>query len=156
MIGKSQDSRSVSLPARGYFGPVALRSAVLFAALWAVVGCNGVSKEVYTLNPDGTGKVEFKLVQQLESPMQLGDGGGKSKDEKARDRVRNVLDASEGVEAWSDVTYKTAKINDEWRVLIRGTAYFRDPSKVKFAEQDRVLRARWTRGRNGRDRKSVV
>jgi hypothetical protein len=88
-------------------------------------------EKIYTLNPDGSGKVQFKATFPLDSVINLnGDGGAEpSPEEKAKDAVSKILKKSEGVAAWADVSYK---INDEGKIEFQGTAYFSDLNKVEL------------------------
>ena len=88
-------------------------------------------EKLYTVNPDGTGKVVFKATFPLDSVINLNqnDGAKPSPEKKAKDAVTKIFEQSEGVAAWADVTYK---INDEGKIKFQGTAYFNDLNKVKL------------------------
>ncbi len=89
-----------------------------------VVGC-GNTKETFTLNPDGSGRVA------VEATFQLINMGNEDSDPKAdvRQAVKKTLEESKGIDAWKDVS---ATRDDEGNVVFKGTAYFPDISKIKF------------------------
>ena len=91
----------------------------------SLAGCIENSEE-YFINPDGSGKVVYESSLQQ---MDFGMGKQKSPDEKAKDMVRAELENAAGVDAWRDIHYES---DGEDKVLFRGTAYFRDLSKLKF------------------------
>ena len=86
---------------------------------------------VYTLNPDGSGKVNVKATFPLDSLFELHIPGENtlSSEEKAQKVVKNLLEKSEGVAAWSSISYK---INDDNKIELQGTAYFKDVNTVKL------------------------
>lgn len=87
----------------------------------------------YILNPDGSGKVEFQATFPLDSGLNLNfndnDNEEQSPEAKARQAVTDILEESEGVAAWTNVTYK---ITDEAKLAFHGTAYFPNLNKVKL------------------------
>jgi hypothetical protein len=90
------------------------------------------SEQVYTLNPDGSGKVDITLVTPV-SPfgvMAHGPTGAKksSLEEKKRDFLSGMLGESQGADAWKDVS---AEFTPDGRLKFGGTAYFKDFSKFK-------------------------
>jgi hypothetical protein len=90
--------------------------------LLSAIGCFE-SKEDYVLNPDGSGKVT--IVGTFETTM---PGMPASTDPKATMmEVKELLEKSKGVDAWSGVTYDRTK---EGRISFKGTAYFPDISKL--------------------------
>lgn len=96
--------------------------------LLALVGCIE-TKEEYTLNPDGTGKVKREAVFQ---PMNLNLGGDDAKpspEEEMKKAVREELEKAEGVEAWQDVAYQRDATG---KIKFTATAYFRDLGKLKL------------------------
>ena len=103
-------------------------AAVLAVAALVVVGCVETRQE-FTLNPDGSGKVVVEIVQ-ADVPFRFGQDAEKPDPElQARQLVKQVLDHTEGVDAWSDVSYQRT---EDGRTRIKGTAYFKDFSKLKF------------------------
>jgi hypothetical protein len=99
------------------------------------------TKEDYTINPDGSGKVVHECSFQS---LDL-SGQNPEADEALRNAVREVLDKSEGVEAWRDVRFKTL---DDGRLFFRGTAYFKDLSKLVIQNQQ-MLKFGWKRTADG-------
>ncbi len=97
---------------------------ILFVVLvlLSAIGCFE-SKEDYVLNPDGSGKVT--IVGSFETTM---PGMPPVSDPKETLRhVKELLEKSKGVDAWSAVSYEGTK---EGRVSFKGTAYFPDISKL--------------------------
>ncbi len=94
----------------------------LILVLLSAIGCFE-SKEDYVLNPDGSGKVT--IVGSFETTM---PGMTPVSDPKEGIRhVKELLEKSKGVDAWSGVSYDRTK---EGRVSFKGTAYFPDISKL--------------------------
>ncbi|HEY7160075.1 MAG TPA: hypothetical protein VH815_02400 [Acidobacteriota bacterium] len=90
--------------------------------LFSAIGCFE-SKENYVLNPDGSGKVT--IVGSFETAI---PGMADVADTKEGMRqVKELLEKSKGVDAWSGVSYDRTK---EGRVSFQGTAYFPDISKL--------------------------
>ncbi|MFH1347453.1 MAG: hypothetical protein ABIH22_02060 [Candidatus Margulisiibacteriota bacterium] len=86
-------------------------------------------KQIYYLNPDGSGKVAVDvLFQAIEIEMT----GMEKQDttEILTDAVRKTLNGSQGVDAWKDVAYK---LTDDGRISFKGTAYFPDVSKLRLS-----------------------
>ena len=100
--------------------------AVLAAGV-LLAGCIE-AKQDYTLNPDGSGKVVLDLLMQ-EMPISLGQAEKPDPDLLARQTVRRMLNHSDGVSAWADVAYLRT---EDGRTRFKGTAYFKDLSKVRF------------------------
>lgn len=100
--------------------------------LWgALTGCIETKKEV-TLNPDGSGKVIYKSIQPVDGNIGFNMGAEQkeeSPDEKAKKEVQSMLENSEGVDAWENVSYK---INDIGKLEFEGTAYFKSFDKLKL------------------------
>ena len=96
-------------------------------SLLFLTGCFD-TKEDFTINPDGSGKV---TIESVFAPFQLdmGDDDKKTPDQKLQSAIKDVLDNAKGVAAWRDVSYKQ---QDDGRVWFKGTAYFADLSKVEF------------------------
>lgn len=101
---------------------------ILLPFLFLLTSCFE-EERIYTLNPDGSGKVEFKATFPLGSTINLNEGASPSPEQKAKKAVTKTLEDSEGVAAWANVSYK---INDEGKIEFKGTAYFKDINKVKL------------------------
>jgi hypothetical protein len=94
-----------------------------------LTGCFETTQE-YTLNPDGSGKVVHESTFQR---LNLSPGGDQADPAEAlRDAIRDVLKDAKGVDAWRDVTFKKL---DDGRMYFRGTAYFKDLSKLEIPNQ---------------------
>ena len=103
-------------------------AAALFLAV-LLTGCFDTKQE-YTINPDGSGKVVHECTFQH---MSLNMGGADTDPQEAlRDAIRDVLKNAKGVDAWRDVTFKQM---DNQRMYFRGTAYFKDLSKLEIPNQ---------------------
>jgi hypothetical protein len=99
-------------------------SALLLAL--AASGCLEV-KQLFTLNPDGTGKV---VLESTVKPFSL-DESKPNKKEQANDFVENVINSAVGVDVWKDVS---CKVLPDGRVLFKGTAYFKDLNTLNLKE----------------------
>lgn len=87
-------------------------------------------ESTYTLNPDGSGKVEFQATFPLDSMINLGgERPERTPEQKAKSAVANIFENSQGVSAWKDVSYK---VTDEGEIQFRGTAYFDDLNRLEL------------------------
>jgi hypothetical protein len=94
--------------------------------LLLLAGCFD-TKEEFTLNPDGSGKV---TVESVCAPFQMDmTGEKKTPEQKLQAAIKNIFDNTKGVAAWRNVTYKQ---QDDGRIWFKGTAYFEDLNKVQF------------------------
>jgi hypothetical protein len=112
----------------------------LFAPLVALgllilAGCEQ-TQTVLSINPDGTGKLQYTATFPLDIEMpgnveMSGSGHSKAKtdDQKVADALKNVLGKSAGVDAWSGVS---CTATPDGLILFKGTAYFRDLAKIKI------------------------
>ncbi len=82
-------------------------------------------KRVLILNPDGSGKMT------VETEMMKGLSFGAEQDEKEtmKTAVANLIKSSEGIEAWTGISYKMTEAD---MIAFKGTAYFRDVTKIKL------------------------
>jgi len=97
--------------------------------LLATGGCFDTTED-FTINPDGSGKVVHECTFQ---PVDLNLGNNNQDPGVAlTNAVREVLENCKGVEAWRDVTFKTL---DDGRTYFKGTAYFKDLSKLDIPNQ---------------------
>ncbi|MCX5637722.1 MAG: hypothetical protein NTX52_08540, partial [Planctomycetota bacterium] len=121
---------------------------LLIIAFATIVGCIE-TKDEFTVNPDGSGKVIHEITFPVNlgagfqamgggAPPEMGDGkppsgmtGNKPSDPQAqlKDSVREILGKSSGVDAWKDVSYK---ITDDGKMYFKGTAYFPDINNLKI------------------------
>jgi hypothetical protein len=103
-----------------------------------VSGCFD-TREDFTLNPDGSGKVVHECTFQT---MDFNAGNEAQDTGRAlTNAVRELLQQAKGVEAWRDVSFKTL---DDGRLYFRGTAYFKDLSKLEIPNQT-MLEFDWTK-----------
>ncbi len=98
-----------------------LVAAILFS------GCFE-SEDVYTLNPDGSGKVE-REIRFEPAEWVFFDERFRDPDRVLRNAVRDELRKARGIEVWRDVEYRWTE--DE-RIYLRATGYFRELSEVRF------------------------
>ncbi len=97
------------------------------ALVLALTGCIEIYDE-YSLNPDGSGKVERRTVVSGMAFEAFG-GGGDAKTQ-ARQNVREMLNDSTGVEAWKDIRYE---VRPDGKTEIFATAYFSDLNALDLA-----------------------
>jgi hypothetical protein len=102
----------------------ALASFMLFALLLS--GCHETRQE-FVLNPDGSGKVIMEALFHLEKFNPMEDD--QTPDEKLKGAVRSILEESEGVEAWRNVSFRML---EDGRGFFGGTAYFPKVAELKF------------------------
>ncbi|GEM_PF-6794549 len=115
-----------------------LRLASLLPFFLLLTGCCEFTEE-YTINPDGSGKVILETAFQ---EVDINDGFvfsvtvNKVKKEKLtpemdlKKSVSKVLN-TKGVDVWKDVE---AKYLSDGRMWFKGTAYFKDLSKLELSE----------------------
>lgn len=90
-----------------------------------LAGCLDLGEE-YTINPDGSGKVKVRCAL---TPMRF-TTKKQSPEELLKSDVRDTLQKCGGVDAWSDVS---AEQREDGKIEFRGTAYFRDFSKLELS-----------------------
>ena len=110
-------------------------SVMLLCLAAALSGCFERTL-VYTLNPDGSGKVVFDLTEPPPSPIGLGRTSastqpdanlGQTTPSLSQDALKQFFEAARGVEAWSDLS---CEILDGGGKRVRGTAYFPDVGRL--------------------------
>ncbi|MGC9943027.1 MAG: hypothetical protein ABSE48_14445 [Verrucomicrobiota bacterium] len=96
-------------------------------ALIFLTGCFD-TKEDFTLNPDGSGKV---VIESICSPLQLPMNGNdkQTPEQKTQAALRSILDNVKGVTAWKNVSYEQQQ---DGRYQFKGIAFFKDINKVVF------------------------
>lgn len=99
-----------------------LLTLIFFTASIILSGCLDVEQH-YTLNPDGSGKVSI----DADLTDWTLDASDKDIKEKLRERVKDFIDSTKGIDAWKDVSYTM----NEDKVHFQGTAYFPDITKVE-------------------------
>jgi len=87
------------------------------------------SKETYTLNPDGSGKVVYELTAPLAPDLM----GTKQSDPEvqARNSVDKLLKESSGIDTWADISWS---LTDDAKLYFKGTAYFPDYNQVQLSQ----------------------
>jgi len=98
-------------------------------AALAVGGCFEMT-QVLTLNPDGSGKMLMDSYMKA-PPMMMGGDDKPDAKEIAKGMAQQMVSGTNGVEAWSDLSYEVAK---DGRTHIQGTAYFKDYTKLKLKQ----------------------
>ena len=101
---------------------LAITTAFLLAACYQ-------EERTYTLNPDGSGKVVFELTMPLDAAISFGNDDNKKPEEKLKDAAREILEESEGVSAWTDVSFA---LKDDEKIDFKGTAYFKDLNQLNL------------------------
>lgn len=117
---------------------------ILAAGLGLLVFTTGCfdTKEDFTINPDGSGKVVQECAFRA---ISLGNQN-QDPETALTNAVREVLEQSRGVEAWRDVSYK---LLDDGRFYFKGTAYFTNLSNLDIKNQT-MLEFNWKKSANGR------
>ena len=135
-----------------------LNSVILAAAIVALAGCVE-TKDDFTINPDGSGKVVHELTFQpmsfdmtgggtsfemtpgeISLEMNVNEPPGESSFDitstepddpqaQVKKSVKEILTKSSGVDTWTDISYKMT-IDD--RVYFKGTAFFSDINKLSL------------------------
>ena len=93
----------------------------------ALTGCVEIYDE-YTLNPDGSGKVERRTVAGDMAFEGFGAAGDAAS--QARQTVREMLKESVGVDAWKDVRYE---VRPDGKTEVFAVAYFSDLNALELA-----------------------
>jgi hypothetical protein len=108
--------------------------------LFLTSGCFDTTED-FTINPDGSGKVIHECLFQ-----RMSFGAEKETPEEAmRSAVKEVLEKSKGVDAWRDVSYQ---LRDDGRIFFRGTALFKNLSKLHLHNQT-MLEFTWKKYGDG-------
>ena len=103
--------------------------AGLLAALLMLAGCDTQTNQTYSLNPDGSGKVEIDITK---GPQMGYDKASMPPIEKrTADEVTALLTKAKGVDTWKGVTI--TPMEDGARFHITGTAYFSDVNKLEIS-----------------------
>jgi len=126
-----------------------------------VTGCLE-TKDDFTVNPDGSGKVVHELTLQPMNLGALGGGGGlnmggaeqpggQTPDPlvEMKKSVKGILDQSEGVDTWKDVFYERTP---DGRTYFKGTAYFSDINDLTLGtgQMSADMGLRFSRDASGR------
>jgi hypothetical protein len=94
------------------------------------------TKQDYTINPDGSGKVTHECSF---TPFQM-NGEDETSQEALQGAVSRVIKDAKGVEAWNDVQFKRL---DDGRIWFRGTAYFPKLENLEIPNQS-MLEFKWS------------
>jgi hypothetical protein len=121
-----------------------MRAIFLVAAALAsaalVAGCLEAKCD-FNLNPDGTGKVVGDMMFIVQPPFKKAPSKSdtaetaKPPEEEMNEIVTSIIRRSSGIDAWKDVAFSRAP---DGRIHFKGTAYFKDLSKVKIWPDDRT------------------
>ena len=101
--------------------PRILTTVIAVAAATLLSGCFD-TKDQFTLNSDGSGKVIHESSFQS---MNL-TGDNDNSEASLKEAIAKVIEQAKGVEAWRDVMFKRL---DDGRLYFKGTAYFKDLSQ---------------------------
>jgi len=122
------------------------RLSAILAAAALVAGCFE-GKAEFNFNPDGTGKVVGEILFPSRAPWLQKRYSSRPADPNApaepapspedemNECVTTMLKRSVGIDAWKDVSFQRAT---DGRVLLKGTAYFKDLTKVRIYPDDRT------------------
>lgn len=124
-----------------------IRAWVVILAAVTLSGCYE-TKQDYTINPDGSGKVvvEVTMAPGAVNPLGGAETAAKSPDESARDLARDLVKESTGIETWTDVSFKPTADGRAW---FKGTAYFRSLTAVELHNID-IVKPAWSIDAKGR------
>lgn len=115
-------------------------AVVCLGALPLLTGCFE-TKDEFTLNPDGSGKVMHECSFQQ---INLG-GDNEATEESLKEAVGKILTEAKGVEAWRDLSYKRL---DDGRLYFKGTAYFTNLNTLDIPNQT-MLEFAWQKTAGG-------
>lgn len=129
--------KSVTPSMKKISAPRVFAGVIGLITLGLLAGCFETKQE-FTLNPDGSGKVVHESRFQT---MDLsGNKQGSEKQMKAA--VGELIGKARGVDAWRDVSYE---LLDDGRIAFKGTAYFRNLSALDIPNQT-MLEFDWATG----------
>ena len=97
---------------------------LLLLGAFLLSGCFQYKRELI-LNPDGSGK----MILETEIMKGLSFGAEQDEKETMKTAVANLIKSSEGIEAWTGISYKMTEAD---MIAFKGTAYFRDVTKIKL------------------------
>lgn len=86
------------------------------------------TKQEFTLNPDGSGKVKHECLFQNVSLNNEPD----TSEEALQSAVAKVIKSCKGVDVWRDVSFKRTADGKIW---FQGTAYFKDIAELNISNQ---------------------
>jgi len=97
--------------------------------LLSVSGCFEAEEE-YVINPDGSGKVNLSVTL---TPSNMMSNSEPDPEKEKVKTLQSMLEESKGVETWKDVS---VAVTGDGKVRLKGTAYFKDYSKLKIKYGD--------------------
>jgi len=104
----------------------------------------------YTINPNGSGKVHYKIIKPLDGLSGFGarQKGNQniSPEEKAKKAASKILEQAKGVHIWKDVSYSV--INGE-KLKFEGIAYFESLSRLKIGDGKKSSGINFEKGKDG-------
>jgi len=121
---------------RSITGLAALSFAFLLSACYE-------TKQEFTLNPDGSGKVLHECSFQN---VNLGNKENDTSEEALQAAIAKIIKDSKGVDAWTDVSFK--RLEDD-RMWFRGTAYFKKIADLEIPNQS-MLQFAWNQQGSGK------
>lgn len=131
---------SVTRPMMKFLRFRLLTAAVCLCAAFVLTGCFE-TKDEFTLNPDGSGKVVHESTFQNLSLS----GDEDNSEQGLKDAIAKVIEGARGIEAWRDVSFKRL---DDGRLYFKGTAYFTNLSMLDLGNSA-MLKFNWTNSANG-------
>ena len=117
-------------------------SAVLASALALLLSSCYETKQEFTINPDGSGKVRHECSFQS---VRLNNEDDTSV-EALQAAIAKTMTDSKGVDAWTDVSFKRL---EDGRMWFRGTAYFKKLDDLNIPSQS-MLELAWKNQGGGR------
>lgn len=110
------------------------------SSLLLLAGCFETKQE-FTLNPDGSGKVVHESTFQN---LQITGAKGAS-EAQVKAAAAEIINRAKGVDAWRDVSFA---LLDDGRISFKGTAYFRSLSDLDLPDQT-MLEFDWAGAADG-------
>jgi hypothetical protein len=117
-------------------------SALLAGALALLLSSCYETKQEFTINPDGSGKVRHECSFQSVRINNEDD----TSPEALKAAIAKIIADSKGVDAWTDVSFKRL---DDGRMWFRGTAYFKKLADLQIPNQS-MLELAWKNLGGGR------
>lgn len=109
--------------------------------LIALTGGCALVKSHYTLNPDGKGKVTVEMARGI-TPLNFNGESSEVSPESLWERVEKILEQTEGIEVWKDVSFALIELPEETYFVFRGTGYFQNLNEVKLAGINEIYQPR--------------
>jgi len=105
-------------------------------------------KQDVTINPDGSGKMVLEVVVSTTPPAGMGlpDATRPDKNEMLKSFGKSAIEDAPGVETWADISLGTT---DDGRMKFKGTAYFKDVTKIQVAQGEEGGGVAWAKDPKG-------